>query len=148
LIKLRRATDADSDAVAEVWLSSYKQALPTVQRAHDDADVYRYTREHWVAQTECWVADDDGQVVAMMVLAPGWVEQLYVAPSRQGEGVGRLLLDRAKERSDGNLQLWTFQVNDRARRFYERNGFAAVEMTDGATNEEREPDVRYVWSAG
>jgi putative acetyltransferase len=41
------------------------------------------------------------------------------------------------------LRLWTFQRNAGARRFYERNGFAAVELTDGLGNEEREPDVRY-----
>ena len=41
------------------------------------------------------------------------------------------------------VNLWTFQRNTGARRFYERNGFIAVELTDGASNEEREPDVRY-----
>jgi hypothetical protein len=43
------------------------------------------------------------------------------------------------------LQLWTFQINRRAQQFYERHGFAAVEWTDGSANEEREPDVRYMW---
>jgi GNAT superfamily N-acetyltransferase len=43
------------------------------------------------------------------------------------------------------LWLWTFQANAGARRFYERNGFAPVEFTDGAANEEHEPDVRYEW---
>jgi putative acetyltransferase len=81
----------------------------------------------------------------MLSLRPGWVDQLYVAPGHQGRGIGRRLLDLAKERSEGGLELWTFQVNDRARRFYERNGFAAVELTDGSGNEEREPDVRYRW---
>ena len=145
VVELRRATDADADAVAEVWLTSFKQALPTVRRAHDDDDVRRHAREHWVARTECWVAVDGLHVVAMMSLTPGWVDQLYVAPSSQGQRIGRELLDLAKERSGGELQLWTFQINARARRFYERNGFTAVEMTDGAGNEEREPDVRYVW---
>jgi len=41
------------------------------------------------------------------------------------------------------LQLWTFQANREARRFYERHGFTAVEETDGTTNEERLPDMRY-----
>jgi GNAT superfamily N-acetyltransferase len=69
-----------------------------------------------------------------------------VTPDRLGEGIGRRLLEHAKEHAgtDG-LQLWTFQVNDRARHFYERNGFTVAEMTDGSNNEEREPDVRYVW---
>ena len=84
----------------------------------------------------------------MMVLTPGRIDQLYVAPDRLGEGIGRSLLDLAKERAAGDLQLWTFQVNQRARRFYERNGFAAVEFTDGANNEEHEPDIRYLWRRG
>ncbi len=42
-------------------------------------------------------------------------------------------------------ELWTFQTNLPARRFYERHGFIAVRWTDGASNEERAPDVRYVW---
>ena len=46
------------------------------------------------------------------------------------------------------LQLWTFQRNAVARHFYERHGFRAAELTDGARNEEVEPDVRYVWEAG
>jgi hypothetical protein len=41
--------------------------------------------------------------------------------------------------------LWTFQVNGPARRFYERHGFIAVERTDGHGNEEREPDIGYIW---
>jgi hypothetical protein len=34
-------------------------------------------------------------------------------------------------------------VNAGARRFYEREGFVAVDSTDGHGNEERAPDVRY-----
>jgi GNAT superfamily N-acetyltransferase len=44
-----------------------------------------------------------------------------------------------------HLTLWTFQKNAKARAFYERHGFVPVEFTDGLTNQEREPDVRYVW---
>ena len=42
------------------------------------------------------------------------------------------------------MQLWAFQSNTGALRFYERHGFVAVEETDG-DNEERAPDVRMVW---
>jgi hypothetical protein len=41
--------------------------------------------------------------------------------------------------------LWTFQRNAPARRFYEKEGFVAVRETDGSGNEEREPDVLYLW---
>jgi hypothetical protein len=44
-----------------------------------------------------------------------------------------------------HLHLWTFQRNAQARRFYEARGFALVEETDGAGNEEKEPDALYLW---
>jgi hypothetical protein len=57
------------------------------------------------------------------------------------------LLDLAKERRPGGLDLWTFQANAGARRSYERHGFAATSTTDG-DNEEAAPDVRYHWPGG
>ena len=35
--------------------------------------------------------------------------------------------------------------NAQARRFYEARGFALVKETDGAANEEKEPDALYLW---
>jgi ribosomal protein S18 acetylase RimI-like enzyme len=55
------------------------------------------------------------------------------------------LLSIAKEREPEQLDLYTFQPNAGARRFYERHGFAAVEFGDGSDNEERVPDVLYRW---
>jgi putative acetyltransferase len=42
------------------------------------------------------------------------------------------------------LSLWTFQANEGARRFYAREGFAEVRMTEG-DNEEGLPDVLLEW---
>jgi RimJ/RimL family protein N-acetyltransferase len=47
--------------------------------------------------------------------------------------------------SPGQLRLHVFQRNIRARTFYERRGFRAVEFGDGSANKEREPDVTYLW---
>ena len=54
-------------------------------------------------------------------------------------------MDKAKELRPAGFRLWVFQRNDGARRFYERHGLTLVELTDGAGNEEREPDARYDW---
>ena len=140
---VRRATAEDAPAVAEVFLSSF-HATYEFPLAHTDDEVRAWVRDHLVPTQETWVATDGDRVVGMMVVAPGHLEQLYVAPDRLGGGVGRRLLDLAKERSPDGLSLWTFQVNERARRFYERNAFSAVEFTTG-DNEERQPDVRYEW---
>jgi GNAT superfamily N-acetyltransferase len=143
MITLRRATADDAAAVAEVFLGSF-HATYAFPLAHTDDEVRGWIRDVLIPTSEVWVADDDGAVVALMAVGPGELDQLYVAPDRLGEGIGRRLVDLAKERSPAGLSLWTFQVNERARRFYERNGFRAMEFTDDR-NEERQPDVRYEW---
>ena len=121
--------------------------LDIVPMVHPDEDVPRWMREVLFPTTEIWVAQRGGHVVAMMSLSEGWLEHLYVDPSAQGGGTGTALLGLAKQAAHGahGLELWTFQGNAGARRFYERHGFGAVAFTDGAGNEEKTPDVRYVW---
>ena len=60
-----------------------------------------------------------------------------VAPEWTGNGLGSRLIEVAKRRRPGGLQLWTFQSNLGAQRFYERHGFSDAERTDGSGNEER-----------
>jgi GNAT superfamily N-acetyltransferase len=146
-VVLRRATGADAAAVADVWLRSYTAALPGVRRAHTDDEVRAWIRDVVVPERETWVAGTGGVVVGLMVLGPGEIDQLYLHPDWRGRGVGDRLVALAKELFPSGLSLWTFQVNEPAARFYERHGFVAVERTDGRGNEEREPDVRYVWPA-
>ena len=76
---------------------------------------------------------------------PDWIEHLYVDATHTGRGLGAQLVDLAKAELGGQVQLWTFQSNAGARRFYERHGFVVVEMTDGNT-EERQPDMRYLYT--
>ena len=97
--------------------------------------------------TECQVhgAFEGGALAAIIAFRSDWIDQLYVLPEVQGHGVGNELLQVAKRAFDC-LQLWTFQRNLSARRFSEARGFALVEETDGARNEEKEPDARYIWT--
>ncbi|MGW3951767.1 N-acetyltransferase family protein [Streptomyces sp. NPDC004752] len=146
-IVLRRAVAADARAAADVWLRSYDAALPTVVRPRSDDAVRDYFGDVLVPLGETWVAEsaDGGGIVGVMVLDGATLSQLYLGPGWRGRGIGDRFIDLAKERGPEGLTLWTFQVNKPAHRFYERHGFVAVEFTDGSRNEEREPDVRYVW---
>jgi GNAT superfamily N-acetyltransferase len=142
---LRRALPADATTVADIWLASFRAALPTVRLVHTDDEVRDWIARVVVGQFETWVAEVDGALVGFMALHDDWIEQLYLRPEWRGRGLGRRFVALAKERSRGGVQLWCFQVNDPARRFYERNGFISAELTEGARNAEHEPDIRYEW---
>ena len=115
--------------------------------AHDDDDVRAWFASHVVRDAELWLAvGRAGTVVGVLVLEGPWIDQLHVEPTMTGQGVGSGLLELAKrERPDG-LRLWTFASNAGAQRFYARHGFVEAHRFDGRDNEERAPDILYVWS--
>jgi ribosomal protein S18 acetylase RimI-like enzyme len=143
-ITIRPATPTDAPAVADVYLASF-HATYDFPLAHTDDQVREWLARVVVPAGRTWVAVDGDRVVGMAVIDPGELDQLYVAPDRLGTGIGTRLLEHAKRLSPHGLGLYTFQVNDRARRFYERHGFVVESLGDGSANEEGQPDVRYVW---
>ena len=111
---------------------------------HTEAEIATWMADVAIPKMDVWVADLDGVIVGQIMLGAGWLHHLYVDPSWMGRGLGDRFIGLARQRQPGELQVWAFQSNGGGRRFYERHGFAAVEFTDGAGNEERWPDVRYV----
>lgn len=147
-IVVRRANDADATAIADVWLAAF-DATYDFAAAHTDDEVRDWTRLELLRDTETWVAESaDGRVVGFMSLTDDMLEQLYIRPEWTGRGTGGRLVALAKTLRPDGLDLYTFQVNAGARRFYERHAFVAVAFGDGSANEERQPDVRYRWTPG
>ncbi|WP_245329331.1 GNAT family N-acetyltransferase [Bradyrhizobium centrolobii] len=141
---LRQLALADMGAAAQVHRIAFDQAMPWLVGLHTPDEDRWFYRERVFATCRVWGCFDGDVLSGIIAFREGWIEQLYVLPAAQGRGAGTELLDVAK-RACKRLELWTFQRNARARRFYEARGFTLVEQTDGARNEEREPDARYVW---
>ena len=142
--KLRRATASDADAIADVYSASFR--LLTFLPMLHTIDEYRWFIANVILkECEVTVAEDETGIVAFLALRGEEVRLLYTRPDRIGMGAGTQLIDAAKTSGVGALELWCFQANERARRFYEARGFHAIRFTDGADNEEHMPDIRYRW---
>jgi len=143
---IRRADTRDAPAVAELWLQSYRAALPTVRLVHTDDQVRSWIRGVVIERQETWVICVGDEIAGMMALNGDHIDQFYLAPSRRGQGLGDLLIAHAKTLRPEGLSLWTFQVNEAAVRFYARHQFRETARTDGLQNEEQEPDIRMEWT--
>jgi GNAT superfamily N-acetyltransferase len=142
--RLRRATDEDANAIAEVYFASFR-LLTFLPMLHSIESYRWYVANVMLKQCVVTVAEDDTGIVSFLGLRGEEMAQFYTRPDRIGQGAGTQLLDAAKASGVAALELWCFQANARARRFYEARGFRAIRFTDGAANEERTPDVRYRW---
>ena len=141
---IRRLALADMDEAARVFRTSFDQALPTLKGLHTPEEDRAFFRAGLFATCEMWGAFAGGAMTGFIAFRGGWVDQLYVLAGAQGRGIGTSLLKIAQDAFD-DLQLWTFQRNANARRFYEARGFGLIRETDGSDNEEKEPDALYLW---
>ncbi|MEH2485803.1 GNAT family N-acetyltransferase [Bradyrhizobium sp. AZCC 2230] len=135
----------DMGAAAQVHRATFDQAMPWLIGLHTPDEDRWFYRERVFPTCRVWGHFDGDGLSGIIAFRDGWIEQLYVRPAAQGRGIGTELLNVAKGASE-RLEIWTFQRNAAARRFYEARGFALAEQTDGMRNEEKEPDARYVWT--
>lgn len=141
-MELRRARRGDEMAVARVHVSSWQAAYRGLisqeyldgLRPEDRAGRYTFGEE-WPATV---IGIEDGQVLGFASYGParapdteglGELYALYADPKAWDRGVGRALI--AKARADlagegfGEAILWVLTGNERAERFYRRDGWAA-----------------------
>lgn len=143
---LRGAGLRDGDAIAAVFGAARDRALPFLPVLHT-ADEDRAFFARVAAAGATTVAVRGGRVIGFIALGKARVEHLYVDPSQWRRGVGGALLRHAQCGCPAGLDLWVFARNAAAIDFYAHHGFRVAERTDGAGNEEREPDVRMIWTA-
>ncbi|GID91638.1 GNAT family N-acetyltransferase [Amorphoplanes digitatis] len=145
---VRRAGAEDGPAVADLLIRSRRAAAGAIPPSvHPDAEWRGWVATVVLVEQEVWLLDGaGGEPLAVLVLDGDWVGQLYVDPALTGRGLGSRLIELAKSLRPGGLQLWAFETNSAAQRFYLRHGFVVAERTDGSGNEEKAPDVRFVWS--
>jgi ribosomal protein S18 acetylase RimI-like enzyme len=122
---IRPARIDDYDAVAQVWMNSW---VSTGLDMASDA-LFLMLRARIAQEVEngwsLFVADDQGQIAAMLALhlPKMYLDQLFVAPQYQGHSLGRRLLAFTRTHLPDEIWLRCVRENERAWRWYEREGF-------------------------
>jgi GNAT superfamily N-acetyltransferase len=143
-LNIRRATVGDIDAIAALFSASFR-LLTFLPMLHTVAKDRWFIANVIFRDCEVIVAEDDSGIVSFLARQGEEVRLLHTHPDHIGRGAGTLLIEAAKNSGVSALELWCFQANAGARRFYEARGFHAIRVTDGSGNEEKTPDIRYRW---
>lgn len=143
-IVLRPATSGDISAISQIFTAA-RLTLDFLPALHTQEEDRAFIAGVMLGSKTILLAQAAGEPAGFVVTGDSWIEHLYVAPGHARQGIGSQLLKAAMSEAT-ELRLWCFQKNQPARIFYERYGFRSLLFTDGHDNEEREPDILYVWN--
>ncbi len=117
---IRELRKADINKIADIWLD-------TNIKAH-----YFIPAQYWksnfesvkaaLPQAEVYVYEHDKEIQGFIGLNDEYVEGIFVSDKMQSQGIGKILLNHAKEKRN-KLLLNVYQKNTRAVSFYQREGF-------------------------
>jgi GNAT superfamily N-acetyltransferase len=153
-LRIRRGEAADVDAAVALYERSSLARRRGVWGDDDRAAQVERTRRHLLDAAAWFFLAHDGPVLVGMASAEPLRQQdgagpvirtgcflnsVYVAPERWGEGIGGALLDaviaEARLRRMTRVQTWTHEDNERAQRLYRSRAFAPTGRTAGGQAE-------------
>jgi GNAT superfamily N-acetyltransferase len=141
-LSIRPYAAADLDVVAQIWVDSWQStgiaAAATVTRADLRERLPQEIARGW----SVFVALRGAAIVAFLALSHDRLDQLFVSPLHQNQGIGKRLLHFAKSQRPSGFHLTT-DAASRAPRFYEREGL----VRGGTSRHHRfgHEIVRYDW---
>jgi ribosomal protein S18 acetylase RimI-like enzyme len=125
MLTIRPARADEHDEIARVWMESWASTgledVSSFLLAKLRARIPMEIEKGW----SLFVADDQGKLAAMLALhlPLRYLDQLFVAPEYQGKSLGRELLAFTRTRLPDEIWLRCVRENEKAWRWYEREGF-------------------------
>ena len=130
---IRRFSSDDLDAVAQIWLEVNTEAHHFIYENYWIAQFEAVKK--MLAQSELYVFDQNGDIIGFAGIIDNYIAGLFVKSTSQSKGIGRKLLNHIKSMKN-TLSLNVYQKNERAIKFYKREGFRLLsENIDGTTKE-------------
>lgn len=119
--EIRQYQAQDLNDLLSTWEKSSRLAHPFM--AEDFFEKERYNIPNlYIPNTDTWVVTVNNKVIGFIALIGKEIGGLFVEPDFHGRGLGKKLVDKAKE-IHGNLEVHVFKENAIGRNFYDRYGF-------------------------
>ena len=122
---IRHYQDKDLTELLNAWEKSSRLAHPFMNEAFFEQERHNIPNLY-IPNADTWIVEVEGKVAGFIALLGNEAGGLFVDPDYHGQGLGKALMDKARE-LHGNLVVEVFKDNPIGRRFYDRYGFKLVE---------------------
>lgn len=130
---IRKFRNEDLEQIMQLWLQSNIQAHSFIEKTYWKSH-YNEVRK-MLPEAEIYVFDSGEGILGFLGLQEDYIAGIFVEENSRGRGIGKHLLHCAKQNRD-SLSLHVFTKNERAVRFYEKEGFKITgEQSDEETGE-------------
>jgi len=135
-VELRPYRTEDEEAVVVLWWYSWHSIRHGLRHPQPLADWRTRWANEIAPRQAIVVVEDDGVVIGFAVadLPARVLTQIFVAPERKRDGIGRQLLGWAQRSMPAGFRLRTLEDNLASRAFYERHGLTAGDIQSNPVN--------------
>lgn len=122
---IRQLQNKDIDKIMEIWLESTIDAHKFISKEYWNEN-YNIVKDIYIPMSKTFVYEDNDDIRGFIsIINNDFIGALFVEKNYQGQGIGKSLIDYAKNLYD-NLSLAVYKENEKALEFYKKMGFKII----------------------
>lgn len=139
---IRRMQKTDIDAISGIWLDANREAHDFIPAEYWESNFLTVKKMLLQAEVYVYIDECKNEIEGFVGLEETYIAGIFVRKEARSKGSGKALLDFIKEKKQ-ELTLNVYQKNERAVRFYEREGFQIIERVTDKSTDEKEYLMRW-----
>ena len=133
----KRITKTDIDTVSQIWLDANRDAHDFIPAEYWENNFLPVKKMLLQAEVYVYMDERKNRIEGFVGLDQEYIAGIFVRKEARSGGIGKALLDFVKEKKQ-ELTLNVYRKNERAVRFYEREGFQIIDRTVDKSTDEKE----------
>ena len=134
---IRELQKTDIDTVSQIWLDANRDAHDFIPAEYWENNFLPVKKMLLQAEVYVYMDERKNRIEGFVGLDQEYIAGIFVRKEARSGGIGKALLDFVKEKKQ-ELTLNVYRKNERAVRFYEREGFKIIDRTVDKSTDEKE----------
>ena len=134
---IRKLQKTDIDTVSQIWLDANRDAHDFIPAEYWENNFLPVKEMLLQAEVYVYIDECKNEIEGFVGMDQEYIAGIFLRKEVRSEGIGKALLDFVKGKKQ-ELTLNVYKKNERAVRFYEREGFQIIDRTVDKSTDEKE----------